>query len=125
MTNSCPKCGGTDLWIECTVSLPLNGATGEIGQLESFEQLPNAITDIWEGKGLTACRNEDCEHEGPLSDFETREKAKDEETYFGPCWAWQTIFETLARDVQSSAFDPELRREIEIAIDALERKPYI
>ena len=71
MAHSCPNCGGTELWVQCTVDLPLNGATGEIGQLESFEQLPNAITDIWEGKGFTVCRNKDCEHEGPLSEFET------------------------------------------------------
>ena len=36
-----------------------------------------------------------------------------------PRWAWDTIDETLDMDAQSSAFGPELRREIQQAIAAM------
>jgi hypothetical protein len=40
-------------------------------------------------------------------------------TRSAPQWAWDVIDETLAMDAQSSAFDPELRDEIDAALAAM------
>ncbi len=36
-----------------------------------------------------------------------------------PRWVWDVIWETLQTDMQSPAFDPELRRQITRAHDAV------
>ena len=37
-----------------------------------------------------------------------------------PRWAWDTIEETLRLDAESSAFDPQLRRDIRKALSAVQ-----
>ncbi len=36
-----------------------------------------------------------------------------------PRWAWEVIDETLAADALSSAFDPTLRQQIQLALEAM------
>lgn len=40
-------------------------------------------------------------------------------TVCGPRWAWDVIWETLQADMQSIAFDPELRLQITRAYKAV------
>ena len=42
------------------------------------------------------------------------------QTYTGPASAWKTIWETIALDSESAAFDPELRSQIVTARQAIE-----
>jgi hypothetical protein len=38
-----------------------------------------------------------------------------------PRWAADLIRETIAMDAKSAAFDPELRRELSVALDAIDK----
>ena len=44
----------------------------------------------------------------------------EEQTFTGPRWAWEQIWETLEIDAHSTAFDTALRKTIQDAIDAID-----
>ena len=62
----CPKCRGTDLRVECTVVLTLDGTNGQL-VLEDFDGLPQMAGDIPDEQAYTLC--EGCETEGPIRSF--------------------------------------------------------
>lgn len=46
-------------------------------------------------------------------------KEQEQQTFTGPRWAWDIIWETISNDTRSKAFDANLRAEIKKAEGAI------
>jgi hypothetical protein len=73
MRYACPKCGCTDLRVECSIVCILRQPGGDVPAYAEIISLEDAHLD--DEESLTLCTNEECEHQAPLSAFEVTEHA--------------------------------------------------